>query len=208
MADSAMVTESNLAEIGDRIAFITRLPATYHECERDIREAVGTNAWETLGPLAQSTPTKNRPLAIYRAHESTVTLYDKRYRAVVIHSSSHDKRRNKKLDRDIQSSEKVLLQQAKERAKPVYACRADADAAAKAAGQEKTRYHRLEVSVQKHLQYAKGRPKKGTASHTHRRPLPINTSRCRKHQSYRNRTTGRGLFRHADQYPRRWKTGL
>ena len=160
MADSAMVTASNLAEIGDRIAFITRLPATYHECERVIREAVGTNAWETLGPLAQSTPTKNRPLAIYRAHESTVTLYDKRYRAVVIHSSSHDKRRNKKLDRDIQSSEKVLLQQAKERAKPVYACRADADAAAKAAGQEKTRYHRLEVSVQKHLQYAKGRPKK------------------------------------------------
>ena len=32
IADSAMVTESNLAEIGDRILFITRLPATYHEC--------------------------------------------------------------------------------------------------------------------------------------------------------------------------------
>ena len=125
VADSAMVTESNLAEIGDRIAFITRLPATYSECERVIREAVEANDWETLGPLAQSIPTKNRPLAVYRAHESTVTLYNKIYRAMVIHSSSHDKRRNKKLDRAIKASEKVLLQQAKERAKPVYACRAE-----------------------------------------------------------------------------------
>ena len=154
IADSAMVTESNLVEIGDRIAFITRLPAAYHGCERVILEAVETNDWETLGPLAQNTPTKNRPLAVYRAHESTVTLYDKRYRAVVIHSSSHDKRRNKKLDRAIKASEKALLQQAKERAKPIYACRADADTAATAAGQEKTPYHRLEASVQQHLQYA------------------------------------------------------
>ena len=121
IADSAMVTESNLVEIGDRIAFITRLPAAYHECERVILEAVETNDWETLGPLAQNTPTKNRPLAVYRAHESTVTLYDKRYRAVVIHSSSHDKRRNKKLDRAIKASEKALLQQAK-RTGQAYLC--------------------------------------------------------------------------------------
>ena len=160
IADSAMVTESNLAEIGDRIPFITRLPATYHECDRVIRDAVKANAWETLGPLAQSEPTENRPLAVYRAHESTVTLYDKQYRAVVIHSSSYDKRRNKKLDRDIKASEKALLQRAKALAKPVYACRADADAAAQAAGHEKTPYHRLEVDVQEHPQYAKGRPKK------------------------------------------------
>ena len=157
--------ESSFEHADRELLFGEDVPASYFNDDNVARTldqlyAVGTNAWETLGPLAQSTPTKNRPLAIYRAHESTVTLYDKRYRAVVIHSSSHDKRRNKKLDRDIQSSEKVLLQQDKERAKPVYACRADADAAAKAAGQEKTRYHRLEVSVQKHLQYAKGRPKK------------------------------------------------
>ena len=69
-----MVTASNLAEIGERIPFITRLPANYHECERVIREAVEANQWETLGPLAHSTPTKNRPLALYRAHGSEVTL--------------------------------------------------------------------------------------------------------------------------------------
>jgi len=61
IADSAMVTEANLAQIGERTRFITRLPATYNEHERVILEAIATDAWEDVGPIAQTAPTKNRP---------------------------------------------------------------------------------------------------------------------------------------------------
>ena len=45
VADAALVTEDNLAALGDTL-FITRLPATYNECGRLIAEAVAHNAWE------------------------------------------------------------------------------------------------------------------------------------------------------------------
>jgi transposase len=47
VADSAMVTEENL-KIANR--FISRLPATYKECDRVIREAVDLGTWESIGP--------------------------------------------------------------------------------------------------------------------------------------------------------------
>lgn len=40
IAVSARVTESNLAELQEGTRFITRLPASYNECERVILEAV------------------------------------------------------------------------------------------------------------------------------------------------------------------------
>src|ERR671922_371286 len=45
IADSALVTEANLAALGDTL-FITRLPAIYRECSRVIEEAVARNQWE------------------------------------------------------------------------------------------------------------------------------------------------------------------
>src|SRR5512145_2845776 len=53
IADAALVTEDNLAALGDTL-FITRLPATYSECERVIGEAVARNCWEEVGVLAQT----------------------------------------------------------------------------------------------------------------------------------------------------------
>src|SRR5918992_1830599 len=44
IADAALVTEDNLAALGDTL-FITRLPATYSEGERVIAEAVAHNRW-------------------------------------------------------------------------------------------------------------------------------------------------------------------
>jgi transposase len=60
IADAALVTEDNLAALGDTL-FITRLPATYRACERVIREAVARNRWEEVGVLAQTPPTQHRP---------------------------------------------------------------------------------------------------------------------------------------------------
>jgi hypothetical protein len=64
IADAALVTEDNLAALRNTL-FITRLPATYSECGRVIAEAVASNAWEEVGVLAQTPPTRRRPGTSY-----------------------------------------------------------------------------------------------------------------------------------------------
>lgn len=157
IADAALVTEDNLTALGDTF-FISRLPATYTECERVIQEAVGQQAWEEVGGLAETKPTKNRPVASYKAHESAVTLYGKPYRAVVVHSSAHDKRRQKRLDRELQTSYTTLQAAVRAAGKQDYFCRADAEAAAEKLQARQTDYHRVDVSVEERPQYGKGRP--------------------------------------------------
>src|SRR5499433_1733408 len=98
IADAALVTEENLAALGDTL-FITRLPATYSECERVITEAVSHNRWEEVGVLAQTKPTTHRPAASYQVDENVVTLYGKSYRAVVVYSNTQEPRRQKHLAR-------------------------------------------------------------------------------------------------------------
>jgi len=61
VADAALVTEDNLAALGDTL-FITRLPATYNECGRLITEAVAHNTWDEVGVLAHTKPTRQRPV--------------------------------------------------------------------------------------------------------------------------------------------------
>jgi transposase len=129
IADAAMVSEANLAAVGETL-FITRLPATYSEHERIIAEAVSEDNWQEVGVLAETAPTKNRPMASYKVSERNVTLYDKAYRAVVVHSSSQDKRRQKRLERELKESLVTLETAAREAAKPDYFCPADASAAA------------------------------------------------------------------------------
>ena len=60
VADAALVTADNLAALGDT-RFITRLPATSNAGGRLIAEAVAHNAWEDVGVLAHTHPTKRRP---------------------------------------------------------------------------------------------------------------------------------------------------
>jgi transposase len=94
IADSALVTPKNLEELGDVQPFITRLPASYGECGRAIADAIRADQWEELGQLSRTKPTANRPAALYRVAETTVTLYDVTYRAVVVHSSAEGTRRS------------------------------------------------------------------------------------------------------------------
>src|SRR5262245_37839040 len=129
IADAALVTEANLAAFGDTL-FITRLPATYGACERVIGEAVARNRWEEVGVLAQTPPTQHRPGTFYKVAEDVVTLYGKTYRAVVVHSSHHDQRRQKRLEREIQAASTTLATTVHAAAKQEYFCRADAEAAA------------------------------------------------------------------------------
>ena len=80
--------------------------------------------------LAQTPPTKPRPGTFYKVAESGVTFYGKAYRAVVVHSSSQDQRRQKHLRREFQASSTALEASVREAAQQEYCCRADAEAAA------------------------------------------------------------------------------
>jgi transposase len=160
IADSAMVTEANLAQAGERTRFITRLPATYNEHERVILRAIEADDWKELGRIAQTPPTKNRPGASYRVHEGSVTLYGTDYRAVVVHSSAHDQRRLKRLERELSASRSAIEQMAKAERKKTFSCRADAEAAAAEVRAHASAYHQLNVRVAERPRYGRGRPKK------------------------------------------------
>jgi transposase len=157
IADAALVTEDNLAALRDTL-FITRLPATYSECARVIAEAVARNQWTEVGILAQTPSTKHRPGTFYKVAEASVTLYGTTYRAVVVHSSSQDQRRQKALARELQASAATLEAPVREVTRQEYFCQADAEAAATKLRALQSAYHWLEVSVEEHPKYGPGRP--------------------------------------------------
>jgi transposase len=157
IADAALVTADNLAALRDTL-FITRLPATYSECGRVIAEAVAHNAWEEVGVLAQTPPTKQRPGTFYKVAEASVTLDGKVYRAVVVHSSSQDQRRQKALARELQASYATLEAMARAVSQQEYFCQADAETAAAKLRAQQSAYHEVEVRVEARPKYGPGRP--------------------------------------------------
>jgi transposase len=157
IADAALVTEDNLSALRDT-CFITRLPATYSACGRLIEEAVARHHWEEVGVLAQTPPTKHRPGTCYKVAEGSVTLYGQTYRAVVVHSSSQDQRRQQRLEREIQASAATLAALTREAARQEYYCHADAEAAAAKLRALPSAYHWVDVAVQERPQYGPGRP--------------------------------------------------
>lgn len=159
VADSAMVTEENLKQAE---FFITRLPATYNECDRAILDAVDADQWRDIGCISQTPGSKKRPNAQYRVHEETVILYDTHYRAIVVHSSAHDRRRAKRLQRELDNSLKSAKLLTGEVKKKLFFCRRDAEQAAREFAAQTTQYHQWEVEVVECPRYAPGRPKKGT----------------------------------------------
>jgi transposase len=157
IADSALVSEANLAALGDTL-FITRLPATYSECGRVIAEAVTHNRWQEVGVLAQTKPTKHRPGTSYKVDEGVVILYGKPYRAVVVHSSSQDKRRQTRIDHELQAAYKTLETTVGAAVKQEYFCQADAEAAAVQLRALPSAYYQVEVMVDARPKYGPGRP--------------------------------------------------
>jgi len=160
VADSAFVTPDNLAKSAEnRIKFLTRLPATYKECARAIETAVGADAWIQIGTLNATDSTAKRPAAVYRGYETSVKLYGRNYRALVVHSSAHDKRRHKRIDRMLAQKRKELESTCKKINAGPFFCEADARKAAdqlsrSAAGS----YHRLQCRIDKVDKYPRGRP--------------------------------------------------
>jgi transposase len=171
VADAALVTEDNLATLGDTL-FITRLPATYKEYGRLITATVAQNTWEDVGVLAHTKPTTHRPVTSYKAYEGQVTLDGTPYRAVVVHSNAQDKRRQQRLAQDIQTSYSTVQSTARTAEHREYFCRADADAAAAQLRAVSTAYHVVDVTVEERPVYGRGRP-------SVQQPRPIKAMRYR-----------------------------
>lgn len=163
VADSAFVTPKNLEKAEKTETwFLSRLPATYDECARVITQAVKADRWFDIGPLADEPDRPKRPTAYYKAVESTVDLYGKTYRAIVVHSSAHDKRRHKRIDRLLKEDRKQLEQLCKEAGSSAFFCHADAEAALeKLMRSADTSYHQIAAQIEKVPKYGRGRPAKG-----------------------------------------------
>lgn len=160
VADSALVTEENLRLIDDwenGFLFVSRLPMTYGECRAAIEEAVEADAWEEIGMISDEPVTPNRKPASYRAFETVVTLHGIMYRALVVHSDAHDRRRQKKVDKAIAKEQEEIAKLKKSVEKIEYACLPDAEAAL--ARIPRQTYHELTVTVEQRPHYHRGRPK-------------------------------------------------
>lgn len=158
VADSAMVTKENLQAVGPN-RFVTRLPANYSQCELAIRNAVDSEDWTLIGRLAEIETRGKRPCAQYKAFETSVELHEKEYRAVVIHSSSHDKRRQKKYDRMVTKSKKSI-DGALKKTPSVYACKPDAETAAARVEKLSDKLHIVSVTIRPVEVRKRGRPPK------------------------------------------------
>jgi hypothetical protein len=84
--------------------------------------------------------------------EGSVTLYGQTYRAVGVHSSSQDQRRQQHLERESQASAATLEALAREAARQEYYCEADAEAAAAKLRALPRAYHWVDVAVQERPQ--------------------------------------------------------
>lgn len=157
VADSAFVTPANLEAIGDNL-FISRLPFTYKEADRVIEEAVKKGEWVDVEgePRAPG----SRPRTNYRVCDTSVNLYGKDYRAVVVHSDAHDKRAQKKLERVLSASIEEAGGVLEEVGKVEYFCREDAAAAADKLKSEGSSCHYCDCEVRENVTYARGRPPK------------------------------------------------
>jgi transposase len=180
VADAALVTEANLAALGDTL-FISRLPAIDNECGRLIAEAVAHNTWEEIGVLAHTQPTTHRPATSYKAYEGPVTLSGMPYRAVVVHSSAQDNRRQQRRARDIQASYSAAQTAVRSAEQQVYFCRADAEAAAAKLHTVPIASHRVDVTVEDQPVYGRGRPSSQI-------PRPVKAMRYRLKTTVRTQT--------------------
>jgi transposase len=125
IADCKLVTKANLELMGND-PFITRLPASYNVHTEAVDAALKADTWETIGTLNQTTTSSNRPAAEYKVNEQTIELYGKKYRAIVVHSSNHDKQQTKRIEREIQKAETKIIAACKQSHKQVYQCHEDA----------------------------------------------------------------------------------
>ncbi len=163
VADSKLINSNNMSLL-DQLKFISRLPANFKIHDQAISQAIDTNQWQHLGILAETpSNSKKRPRANYQAHETSVNIEDKQYRAIVIQTDQLDKRRTKGIERRHAKAKTQIQQQIKATSKTIYHCPSDAAAALKAiTTTKKNQYWHISGSIKETPIYAPGRaPRNG-----------------------------------------------
>lgn len=158
VADSALVTEENLALMGENIRFITRLPGTFSTCGVLIKSAVASGSWRDGGRFSHRTVKGAEVCAGYRLHETRVDLYGKAYRALVVHSDIHDRRRQKRIDRAMEADARAVREEVACLHRKEFFCLPDAQAAAKTL--KAGALHEVSCSCESRPVYGRGRPSK------------------------------------------------
>jgi transposase len=109
VADSALATNDNLSIMKDDIHFITRLPENFGACAELIGKAVAaTGSWQDVGQLSQRVVKGRNICASYRIQETDVDLVGRSYRALIVHSDAHDRRRRKRIEKAVQKDKSTL----------------------------------------------------------------------------------------------------
>ncbi len=159
VADCKVVNKENLSQL-QAMKFVTRLPANYKEQQRVIEEAVKEDRWEPIGRLAHQRARSNRAVAEYKGCEKEVSLYGKTYRAIVIHSTQHDKRRGKRIEKQIEKEGQEAASKIKVSSQERFACRPDAEKASQQLQALKFGCYQIKAEVVEELVYGSGRAPK------------------------------------------------
>jgi transposase len=172
IADSKVVTNPNLKLLADN-PFVSRLPASFKAHNEVIDLALAKNDWDEIGTLNRTPQSKNRPAAHYRISEQPIELYGRSYRAIVVHSTSKDKRRLKRIERELKEAKQEVQKACATLSKQRWQCRADAEAALSKIQQDyRGELWEVDGQVEEVHKYSKGRP-------------PLNVPRPVKSLSYR-----------------------
>lgn len=161
-ADSAAVTEENLKLFKEyHVDMISRLPERFGLAEELINQAITANIWTEIGTLSEE-----KKAAIYKSVSFERELCGDRYRFVVFHSSSLDKRKLKTLNSKIEKEKLELIKKAEEEGKREFFCEEDARAEIdKFQKKNRSKFHTIVseiIEVEKTIKRNKrGRLKKG-----------------------------------------------
>lgn len=158
VADSALATEVNLSLMGEDIRFITRMPGNFGACEQVISKAVTSASWQNIGRLSHRKVKDKDICASYRLQEGSVDLCGRRYRAVVVHSDAHDRRRQKRIDKAVKKDAEALKAEATALRRKEFFCLPDAQVAA--ATLKDGGFHQVSCSFESRPVYSRGRPAK------------------------------------------------
>jgi transposase len=149
IADSAIYSEDNITELGERTLWITRVPATITEAkdllDMDIELEACTDAR-------------------YSYHEVESSYGGMNQKWVLIQSEEMKKRKEKTYDKNVEKDLKAAQRSINKLKRVEYACYEDAKRAANAWLSKHRRYQFEELSIEAkshRLNGKRGRPKKG-----------------------------------------------
>lgn len=163
VADCKLINAGNMPLLED-LLFISRFPGNFKEHNVAVERAIDADHWEEFGILAETpSPSKKRQRANYRSHETSVTIGEKSYRALVIQTDHLDKRRTNAIENRKTKEKKLVGKEIKSAEKEIYHCQDDAQKALDTISvKKKTSYWHIQGDVEAIQVYAPGRaPKNG-----------------------------------------------